>query len=358
MMKGKLFFELRQVAVGRSKRLSWEPSLEEWTELYMVSKKQAVVGIAFLALEKLNEEGQKPPLTLLYEWIALVEQIKQRNILLNQRCIELMKLFEKSGFGSCILKGQGNALMYPEPLYRESGDIDIWVRGERNKIIEFCKTKAEGKVSVHHVEFPIWKDVEVEVHFVPSYTKVPRFANPTQRFFEKFGCEEIDGRGLFGKGGKMYVPTKEMNLVFQMSHMARHFFYEGIGLRHLMDYYYLLEFDGDVDFVKVRGILKDLGLYKFAAGVMWVLDTVFGIDGNRMLLPADERRGRLLLDEVMKGGNFGRHEKGLSGMLSRKNTTLSIIYRSARKAWLFPEEAFWAPILWVWGYFKRHKTLN
>jgi hypothetical protein len=351
----ELFFEILHVALGQRDKLSHNPSNEEWTEIYELAQKQAIAGCLFLAIDILSQKGQKPSLPLLYEWIALAEHIKQRNLLLNQRCIELMRMFVDAGFDSCILKGQGNALMYPDPLLRQTGDIDIWVKGKRDEIIEFCKTKAKGKVSVHHVELPIWKDLEVEVHFVPSYTKVPRFANRTQNFFEKFGCEEIDGRGLLGNGVKMYVPTKEMNMVFQMSHMARHFFYEGIGLRHLMDYYYLLKYDGDVDFAKVRRTLQDLGLYKFASGVMWVLDAVFGMDEKCVFLQVDERRGRLLLDEVMKGGNFGRHEQGLSGMLSRKNTMLSIIYRSERMAWLFPEEAFWSPVSWACGYFKRHK---
>jgi hypothetical protein len=68
MMKEELFFELIQIAVGRRERLSRKPSAEEWAEIYAMSKKQAVVGVAFLALEQLCKEGQKPPVALLYEW--------------------------------------------------------------------------------------------------------------------------------------------------------------------------------------------------------------------------------------------------------------------------------------------------
>lgn len=111
-----LFFELLQVVQGQREVLSHHPSDEEWKDIYELSQKQAIAGVVFSAIDKLSSRGQKPPLALLYEWIALAEQIKQRNALLNQRCIELMGMFAEAGSESCILKGQGNALMYPEPL--------------------------------------------------------------------------------------------------------------------------------------------------------------------------------------------------------------------------------------------------
>lgn len=349
----KLFFELIQVAAGAKEKLSHAPTDEEWVELFESSQKQAVAGIAFLALEKLSNVGIKPPLNLLYEWIGLSEQIKSRNTLLNKRCLDLAELFSEAGFESCILKGQGNAMMYPEPLLRTSGDIDIWVKGNRDEIVKFCRSNVDGcEIEHHHIQFPIWDDVDVEAHFVPSYSIVPRYTKRTKAFYSVFQREEIDGKGFLPEQSKMYVPSKEMNLVFQMSHIARHFFYGGVGLRQLMDYYYLLKSDGLWNKDDIIGTFRSLGLYKFAGAVMWVLQEVLAAEDEMLLVPVDEKRGELLLNEIMKGGNFGHYDQRVSGKLMKKSATMSIIARNMRMLRLFPEEAVWAPVMGVWHHLK------
>lgn len=191
------FVELLQVALGHRTKLSVAPSDEMWRWLYAMSKKQAIAGVVFSALEKLSSKGQRPPSELLYDWIGLTEQIKIRNKLLNDRCVQLTNLFNNAGFDSCILKGQGNSLMYPNPLLRMSGDIDIWVYGchknarcsdgnIREKIVEFCRTKTQVKDDGrYHFKFPIFNDVIVEVHFIPSYVRGPRYTKRAEDYFKR-----------------------------------------------------------------------------------------------------------------------------------------------------------------------------
>lgn len=88
-----LFYELVQVALGQKDKLSRLPSDKDWANLFLLFQKQAVIGITFKALEKLNQQGQRPPLSLLYEWIGQVEQIKLRNLLINKRFGEITKFF-------------------------------------------------------------------------------------------------------------------------------------------------------------------------------------------------------------------------------------------------------------------------
>lgn len=349
-----IFFELIQVALGNRERLSCIPSEKEWTRVCGFSQKQAISGVLFPAIEILSLENQKPPSPLLYEWIALAEQIKQRNRFLNRKCVELMRMFADAGFESCMLKGQGNALMYTEPLLRQAGDIDIWVNGKRDDIIGFCRSKAQKcEISYHHMQFPIWTGVDIEVHFIPSYAKVPRYAKRTNAFFEKFQREEIDSGEMMSEGDVMYVPSKKINLVFQMSHMARHFFGDGIGMRQIMDYYYLLKYtNGKVDVGAVVDDLRNLGLYRFAGAVMWVLREVFGAKDEMLIVAVNEKRGKLLLEEILAGGNFGHYDKRVSARMKRKSSTAAIMIRNLRLIWLFPEEALWSPIMGVWYYLK------
>ena len=350
-----LFFELLQVALGTREKLSKRPSEYEWKAMFVLAQKQAVAGIAFSALDKLSAQGQKPPKTILYEWISIAEQIKQRNILMNTRSVELIQLFDKNGFKSCILKGQGNALMYTEPLLRTSGDIDIWVSGAREEIIDFCRSRVEScNVSSLHIQFPIWPDVDTEVHFMPSYSRVPRYTRPNRLFFLCFNREEIDGKDQIPEGSKLYVPSNYMNLVFQMSHMARHFFNSGLGLRQMIDYFYLLKYTfGQVEVKQVLATLQHLGLYKFSGAVMWVLKEVFCLEDNYLLGAIDEKRGKMLLDEALKTGNFGKYDQRLSAKLMNHSTTLSILSKNLKMVRLFPEEAFVIPLMNLWTNLKH-----
>lgn len=135
----------------------------------------------------MSKNGQKPPIELIFEWIGISEQIKQHNLFLNTKCKELIELFQENGFQSCILKGQGNSLMYPEPLLRMPGDIDIWVKGSREEILSFCRSKYESSdVRCHHIQLPIWNNVDVEVHFKPTYSWNPRLSKRTNQYFSFF----------------------------------------------------------------------------------------------------------------------------------------------------------------------------
>ena len=162
-----MLFELIQIALGEKEKLSHTLSQLEWMSLYKEALKQSVVGVAFDGVQKLPKE-QWPPQGLLFEWIGICEQIKAQNQLTYKRSVEISKLFADAGYRNCILKGQGNALMYPNPYSRMSGDIDIWVDGTRNEIRNYVRSKCPNAYEQsNHIDFKIFKDVEVEVHFNP-----------------------------------------------------------------------------------------------------------------------------------------------------------------------------------------------
>lgn len=341
-----LFFELIQVALGQKESLTKNPSEQEWEAMFDMAKKQAVVGIAFLALNKLAEIGQKPPLSLLYEWIGLSEQIKARNKLVNSRCIEVTKLFANAGFRSCILKGQGNALMYSDPLLRTSGDIDIWVDASKEDVVCFVKKQYPvSKVREHHVEYPIFKDVEVEVHFRPVYAVSVRYDERLDSYLIGQKDAQFQHSVNFSDiAERVHIPTVEFNVIYQMAHMMKHFFSEGLGMRHLIDYYYVLMSDEKHIGKDFTPIFQELGMLRFAKAVMWVLGNVFLLDRNRMVCGLDERRGGLLLQEIMVGGNFGHNDERFAKRLMSMSSTLSIFIKNAKLFRLFPEESISAPV--------------
>ena len=58
--------------------------------------------------------------------------------------------------------------------------------------------------------------------------------------------EQFSHRVMLGEQGEIAIPTVEFNLIFQLTHIFSHLMNEGIGLRQLVDYYYVL-----CDFYKV-----------------------------------------------------------------------------------------------------------
>lgn len=103
-----------------------------------------------------------------------------------------------------------------------------------------------------------------------------------------------------------------------MVHIYHHFFTEGVGMRQLMDYYFVLRtvlcpkvssfksVSEPVEVQEVSKVINDLGLGRFAAGVMYVMQSVFGMDDEYLLCPPDQKAGAMILEEVMARGNFGK----------------------------------------------------
>lgn len=132
----KLLFELIQVVLGNRDRLSWVPTVEEWLAIYDEAERQAITGVMVAGLERLPKE-QRPHQELLLQWIGISEQIRQGNLSLTKHCKQLQRKVCDLGYKSSILKGQGVALNYDEPLrdLRQSGDIDIFVDCGREKAL-------------------------------------------------------------------------------------------------------------------------------------------------------------------------------------------------------------------------------
>lgn len=309
-----LFFELIQVVLGTRDRLSRCPTEEEWGELYELSQKQSIASFVFPALEILIRHGQKPPMETLYEWIGFSEQVKGQNELMNKEAARLTALFENEGHRTAILKGQANARLYPNPQSRQPGDIDIWVSGGKKSVLQTLKKmhlmdkglskygSKKAKESYHHIHLPTNENgIDVEVHFRPSSGNYNLFAN---RRLQKFLDKEIEGDNQLVEGG-FRMPSLKFALVMQMAHIQRHFLGAGLGLRQIIDYYYLLRSDTGHECEDVKGRLRELGLSHIAGAVMWILHKELGLEEEYLIAPVDEERGKLLLAVVQEGGNFG-----------------------------------------------------
>ena len=236
----KISFDFLRFCIGSAKEIPGSLKEVDWKELYAIAKKQCLVGVLFDGIKKLPAEHVGMKKELLLQWMAESQMLEKANVRLNDAAIQVSEWFRKKGFRTCILKGQGNALMYPDPYSRTPGDIDIWVEGGDERVISFVRSiSPHEKACYHHIEFPSYKGVEVEVHYRPSFLLCFWHNRKLQKYYERVKEEQFSHRVMMGEQGEIAIPTVEFNIIFQLTHIYSHLMNEGIGLRQLLDYYYV-----------------------------------------------------------------------------------------------------------------------
>mgnify|MGYP004529302349 CR=1 FL=1 len=418
----------------------------DWQMLYSFASKQALLGLCFEGIERLGEEYPDElrlnPIgrELLMTWMGKAQQIRRQNMKVNTVASKLFSMLREDGLRCCVLKGQGNALMYSNPYSRTPGDIDVWIDASRERIMEYAQKKfeLEDDIRLQHLETSL-DGVPVELHFFPCSMNNPIYHARLQKWFKRNADLQCSNVVCLPDGiGEIAIPTTAFNVIYQLTHLYHHFFDEGIGMRQIVDYYYVvcdfykvyqnsskthpssltlkggststpspssseggdvtalrcseplrskdggpskvspncagwdrLAIEGDnsagsttvvtssasTALVVVQRELKYLGLWKFAGAVMYVLHEALGLPEEKMIAPMDEKRGKLLLAEILNGGNFGRHftkyghftQQGMAKKYFLK------IWRNMHFVRYFPAEALSEPIFRTWHFFWRLK---
>ena len=441
------FFAFLRYCLGYKGDMSSVVTGMDWQELYSFASKQALQGLCFEGIERLGEEYpeklKQNPIgrELLMTWMGKAQQIRRQNRKVNTVASKLFSMLREDGLRCCVLKGQGNALMYPNPYSRTPGDIDVWIDASRERIMEYAQKKFElgDDIRLQHLETSL-DGVPVELHFFPCSMNNPIYHARLQKWFRRnadLQCSNVVG--LPDGAGDIAIPTTAFNVVYQLTHLYHHFFDEGIGMRQIIDYFLVvndfsknvflnndlsnpsvslskgsstshpsplsseerdvtalrcseplrsrdggaskpspncagwdrLAIEGDnsagsttvvtssasTALVVVQRELKYLGLWKFAGAVMYVLHEALGLSEEKMIAPLDEKRGKLLLAEILNGGNFGRHFTKYGGFThqSMGKKYFLKIWRNMHFVRYYPAEALSEPIFRTWHFFWRMK---
>ena len=456
------FFTFLRYCLGYKGNMSRVIAGMDWQELYSFASKQALLGLCFDGIERLGkeypEELKQNPIgrELLMNWMGKAQQIHRQNMKVNAVASKLFSMLREDGLRCCILKGQGNALMYPNAYSRNPGDIDVWIDASRERIMEYAQKKFElgDDIRLQHLETSL-DGVPVELHFFPGIMNNPIYNARLQKWFERNADLQCSNVVSLPDGiGEIVIPTTAFNVVYQLTHLYHHFFDEGIGMRQIIDYFLVVNdfsknvflnnksskitpslftlkegstsypdpltlrgeggnrptrcseplrskdggpskvspdcagwdrrgVSGDTNSVScssgssitsvssasttdssastsldvVQRELKYLGLWKFAGAVMFVLHEVLGLAEDKMIVPMDEKRGKLLLAEILDGGNFGRHFTKYAGFThqSMGKKYFLKIWRNMHFVRYYPAEALCEPLFRTWHFFWRLK---
>ena len=366
MIKISAIYLFLNYCLGKKVDISMVVAKIDWRQLYNFASRQALLGFCFDGINRLGQEYtdelKQNPIgrELLMNWMGIAQQIRRQNMKVNAVAGKLFAMLREDGMRCCVLKGQGNALMYPNPYSRTPGDIDVWIDASRERIMEYAQKKFElgDDIRLQHLETSL-DGVPVELHFFPcSMNNILNHVRLQKWFRRNADLQCSNVVGLPDGAGDIAIPTSPFNVVYQLCHLYHHFFDEGIGMRQIIDYYYVVNND---ELLVIRDTLqrelKHLGLWKFAGAVMYVLKEVLGLSEEKMIVPMDEKRGKLLLAEILEGGNFGRHftkyghftKQGMAKKYFLK------IWRNMHFVRFYPAEALSEPIFRTWHFFWRLK---
>ena len=277
----------------------------DWDELLSFCNRQGIIGLVF---DKIKRSEIKMEQRQVFEWLSMSEMIKIQNTKVDKRIIDVVDFFKEKGYKSCILKGQANARMYPKPSLRSPGDIDIWVDGNVEEIISLVRSYTpEGHYSYHHIEFPLYKDVVVETHYVPAHLNNWITDNKLQKYIEEIKEQQFSNAIDFCDG-EINCLTNEFNAVYLMLHMFGHFFSTRNSLKQLTDYFYLLKQGySNQQKKEIANRFLEFGLLKFASGIMWIMKTVYGMEEELLLVNPNESLGKALMKETLHYGEKKKH---------------------------------------------------
>ena len=451
MIKTSAILLFLNYCLGKKVDMSMVVAKIDWRQLYTFASRQALLGFCFDGIERLtkefSEELKQNPMgrDLLMTWMGAAQQIRRQNVKVNAVASKLFSMLREDGMRCCILKGQGNALMYPNPYSRTPGDIDVWIDASRERIMEYAQKKFElgDDIRLQHLETSL-DGVPVELHFFPCSMNNPIYNARLQKWFKRnadLQCSNVVSQpdGI----GEIAIPTTAFNVVYQLTHLYHHFFDEGIGMRQIIDYFLVvndfsknvflnnksskitpslftikegstshpapltlrgeggnrptrcseplrskdggpskvspdcagwdrLSIEGDnsagsatavtsfasTALVVVQRELKYLGLWKFARAVMYVLHETLGLSEEKMIVPMDEKRGKLLLAEILNGGNFGKHFTKYGHFTQQRMAKKYFlkIWRNMHFVRYYPAEALSEPIFRTWHFFWRVKN--
>ena len=439
----------------------------DWDACYQFAKRQTLVGVLFDGIQRLPKE-LAPARPLLLRWLSDSESIRRRNMRMDRASAYVYNKVCAAGFRCCILKGQGNALLYPHPSSRIPGDVDVWVMANREELRHIALSLTEGdgsslQESLNHIGLTV-HGVSVELHSTPALLNSPLHNSRLQKWLKRNADLQCSNRiALPNNAGEVAVPTLSFNIIYQLCHLFHHCFYEGVGLRQIVDYFFVLmntdfsgntngvsgntncdgfllntdytdftdrvsgntdedgvllntdytdstdsssgDFEGDgcflntdytdytdrfsgntdegcfllntdcADFldsssgglgevdsggalVALQEELKWLGLGEFAGAVMYVLREVMGLDEKRMICAPDDRRGRLLLEEIMAGGNFGHYDERNHFGQGALWHNIQRFRRDWRMLRFYPSEALSEPLFrvchFLWRWKQKH----
>ena len=231
-----------------------------------------------------------------------------KTLLQVQSATMLEEKFEQAGIRNQLLKGSVMKHIYPRPELREMSDVDIMLYEDdftqAEEIIKDCGFEMLEAIK-HHVIFKKAPFLILEMHWDLYEKTVDK---------EQYMYYKNQFRAQLKEGKKYtYEFSKENFYVYMISHMAKHFYENGCGIRNLVDVYiYQQKYGNEMDRAVVEQELSTCGILDFEKHVaklarIWLDDKESTPFYNS------------LFEYMVDCGIYGKGENGIWGQLCKQN---------------------------------------
>lgn len=249
-------------------------SAEEWTQLYRMSAQQGVMAIVYDVVSQLPKESQ-PPRNINIQWALSAENISKRYEKQKIAAINLSTFLSSHNIHFMIIKGLGLSKYYPNPKFRECGDIDIYTFGDYekcNELIRSIKVNVNVENSKHSTF--VYSGVMVENH----KTLINTYSESGVRLNSYL--EEIASKQLCMQCKEILFPNNYFNVLFLLRHMLSHLSRRELAVRNVVDWGLFL----DREFAKLdKTILAELlSKYQLVDAYNCFISVAYNIMGGNL----------------------------------------------------------------------------
>lgn len=305
----EIFVYLRETLWRQKEGVSSSLSGKQACSLLQEAEKQAVSG---LVIDALIRNDVRIPHEILFNSIGLQEQIKHSNLKLNEGVKLLHQLFSNNNVSYVVVKGQVVASYYPDPLIRQSGDVDYYCNNDNfpkslKAIEEAWIINPDIEESSIHIHFE--KD---SVIYEGHYSLALLYNKKKDAYWQKILDEDMGATVDIG-GAKVATLTPTIHALYIFLHLYRHLMELGVGLRQFCDWAIILHYCKDcIDHHKLQQHLKVLGLEKAYRACGSILVDYLGLPQKEFgytITDKDRSYGSKVLDVVFYRGNMGHFNK-------------------------------------------------
>ena len=293
----------------------------DWEKVYQLAQEQSVQGLVLQGIDNFRFQvpGFKIPQVLLLQWIGEVLVIEQQNKEMNAFVAELIEKLRKNDADALLVKGQGVAQCYEKPLWRCSGDVDLFLSDSNYEIAKRVLVPLASEVETEYVGSKhLGMTIDgwvVELHGslrVGLPIKINRVLDDIKT--DTFNRGNV--RSWMKGQTQVFLLGKENDIVYVFVHFFNHFYKEGVGLRQLCDWCRLMwMYRNEINVEKIETRIKKMRLvsewkafYNLASRYLGMpdLDARFMAKDSRFDKKADR-----IMDFILMSGNMG-HNRDMS----------------------------------------------
>lgn len=299
------FLHLISRAVKGQGPVFYDYDEDTWKRIYQLAKGHKLESLLYE-----TAAGSGAPEGLLRKWKQETLESYVQEINLYNCMKRIISELNDNQIPYVVFKGCVLAEMYPQPFFRKSGDMDLFVEekdiqalskifsklGYENRTLPGEKgvVSFQSKIPFHRVELHIslWEGLE----------------GPRTRILDHMNLTNRQSRICLNACGMQVVTLGyEEHFIYLLYHMMKHFMADGMGIRFLIDIvYYVNLYWEKINWNNLWKKLDALGMTFFVEQIMFLCREYFSMHGEplkgREIKQQIEEEKGLLLEDILTLG--------------------------------------------------------